>query len=64
MNTATPFKTEGFTKAMESVEVSGDIFGNPPMRFSATQHLGSCRSRLSQLQNGRWKVVLDHDQFR
>lgn len=56
--------TEGFTRAMEGVDVPGDIFGNPPMRFSAAQHLGSSRSRLSQLQNGRWKVVLDYDQFR
>ncbi len=55
---------EGFAKALESLDVPGDIFGNPPMRFSATRHLGSSRSRLSQLQNGRWKVVLDYDQFR
>jgi branched-chain amino acid transport system substrate-binding protein len=55
---------DGFSKAMEAVNLPGDIFGNPPMRFSATQHLGSSRSRLSQLENGRWKVVLDYDQFR
>jgi branched-chain amino acid transport system substrate-binding protein len=55
---------DGFSKALESLDVPGDIFGNPPMRFSATQHLGSSRSRLSQLQDGRWKVVLDYDKFR
>ena len=55
---------DGCSQAMEGVDVPGDIFGNPPMRFSATQHLGSSRSRLSQLQNGRWKVALDYDQFR
>jgi len=54
-----------FSKALETMgDVPGDIFGNPPMRFSASQHLGSDRSRLSQLQNGRWKVVLDYDQLK
>ena len=29
-----------------------------------SQHLGFSRSRLSPLEHGRWKLVLDHDQFR
>jgi branched-chain amino acid transport system substrate-binding protein len=52
---------DSFARAMESLsEVPGDIFGNPPMHFSATQHMGSAKTRLSQLQNGRWKVVMDY----
>ncbi|MFS2099568.1 ABC transporter substrate-binding protein [Variovorax sp. Varisp85] len=55
---------ERFGKAMDSLgDVPGDMFGNPPMHFSPTRHLGSDRSRLSQLQGGRWKVVLDYDQM-
>ncbi len=56
--------TDGFSRALESLDVPGDIFGNPPMRFSATSHMGSDRTRLSQLQDGRWKVVLDYDQMK
>lgn len=53
--------TDGFVKAMESLgDIPGDIFGNPPMRFSATNHLASDASRLSQLHDGRWKVVVDY----
>src|SRR3989344_2208764 len=50
--------TDSFAKAMESLgSIPGDIFGNPPMHFSPPQHLGSDKARLSQLQDGRWKVV-------
>ncbi|WP_156374430.1 ABC transporter substrate-binding protein [Pseudorhodoferax sp. Leaf274] len=60
----TALDTDSFARAMEGLsDVPGDIFGNPPMRFSPTQHLGSDKVRLSQLQNGRWKVVLDYDQM-
>jgi len=57
--------TDSFAKAMESLgSIPGDIFGNPPMHFSPTQHLGSDKARLSQLQDGRWKVVLDYDELK
>ena len=56
----TVFSVYGYTM----IELPADMFGNPPMHFSATRHLGSDRSRLSQLQNGRWKVVLDYDQMK
>ncbi|MBN9409244.1 MAG: ABC transporter substrate-binding protein [Burkholderiales bacterium] len=56
---------DSYGRALESMgELPTDIFGNPPMRFTPTQHLGSNKARLSQLQNGRWKVVLDYDQFK
>lgn len=66
LQTAGPaLDTDSFARAMESMgDVPGDIFGNPPMHFSPTQHLGSDKARLSQLQDGRWKVVLDYDQMR
>ncbi|MFO1332230.1 MAG: ABC transporter substrate-binding protein [Rubrivivax sp.] len=40
-------------------EIPADIFGSPPMRFTDQQRLGSTKSRLSQIQNGRWVVVSD-----
>jgi len=52
--------TDSFIKAMESLgEWPADMFGTPPLRFTPTQRLGSPLSRLSQIQDGRWKVVSD-----
>ena len=52
--------TDSFVKAMETMgEIPADMFGTPPLSFSATKRLGSALSRLSQIQDGRWKVVSD-----
>jgi branched-chain amino acid transport system substrate-binding protein len=45
---------------MDSMIIPPDIFGSPEMRFTAQQRLGSNVSRLSQIQDGRWKVVSDY----
>jgi branched-chain amino acid transport system substrate-binding protein len=51
---------DSFNRAVESMgEVPADMFGNPPMSFTASKRLGSSLSRLSQIQDGRWKVVSD-----
>ena len=49
--------TDSFIKAMDSTTVPPDIFGSPELSFTATKRLGNDESRLSQLQDGRWKVV-------
>jgi branched-chain amino acid transport system substrate-binding protein len=49
--------TDSFIKAMDSMSVPSDIFGGPPMSFTPTKHLGSTMSRLSQIQDGKWKVI-------
>lgn len=51
---------DSFVKAMDSMTIAPDIFGSPTLTFSATKRLGSTASRVSQLQDGRWKVVLDY----
>ena len=52
--------TDSFVKAMETMgEVPADMFGSPPLSFTPTKRLGSTLSRLSQIQDGRWKVVSD-----
>ena len=51
---------DSFIKAMETMTIPVDIFGSPEQTFSATKRLGSHYSRLSQIQDGRWKVVSDH----
>ncbi len=52
--------TDSFVKAVESLSVPADMFGAPEMKFSATKHAGSDQSRLSQIVDGRWKVVADY----
>ena len=52
--------TDSFVKAMDSMVIPPDIFGSPEMRFGPQQRLGSNLSRMSQIQDGRWKVVSDY----
>ena len=49
-----------FVKAMDSVTIPPDIFGSPEMSFGPAKRLGSNVSRLSQIQDGRWRVVEDY----
>lgn len=51
---------DSFVKAMDNMVIPPDIFGSPEMRFGPQQRLGSNLSRLSQIQDGRWKVVSDY----
>ena len=49
--------TESFVKAMNSLTVPPDIFGTPKLTYTNTKRLGSEFSRLSQIQDGKWKPV-------
>ncbi|MDP3654544.1 MAG: ABC transporter substrate-binding protein [Rhodoferax sp.] len=49
--------TSKFIRSMETIRVPGDIFGGPPLKFTPSKRLGSNASRMSQIQDGRWKVV-------
>ena len=52
--------TDSFIKSMDSMTVAPDIFGAPQLTYTAQQRLGSDLSRLSQIQDGKWKVVSDY----
>ena len=52
--------TDTFVKAMDSMVFPPDIFGSAEGRFSPTKRLGSNASRMSQLQDNRWKVVSEY----
>ncbi len=52
--------TDSFIKAMDSTTIAPDIFGSDTLKFTATKRLGTERSRMSQIQDGRWKVVSDY----
>jgi branched-chain amino acid transport system substrate-binding protein len=56
----TNLTTESFIKAMDTMVIPPDIFGSSQMTFSPTKRLGSDATRLSQLQDNRWKVVSDY----
>jgi len=52
--------TSKFIRAMEVMKIPADMFGAPALKFTPTRRLGSDESRLSQIQDGRWKVVIDY----
>jgi len=56
----TNLTTDTFIKAMDTMVFETDMFGSAPGSFSPTKHLGSDLSRLSQIQDGRWKPVSDY----
>ena len=56
----TNLTTDSFVRAAESLTVPPDMFGAAEMTFTAKKRLGNDLSRLSQLQDGRWKVVSDY----
>jgi branched-chain amino acid transport system substrate-binding protein len=52
--------TDSFIKAMDTMSIPPDIFGSAAMAFTATQRLGTDASRVSQIQDGRWRVVTEY----
>jgi branched-chain amino acid transport system substrate-binding protein len=52
--------TDSFIKAMDTMTIPVDMFGSPEATFGPRKRLGNELSRLSQLQDGRWKVVSDY----
>ncbi len=52
--------TDSFIKAMDSLTIEPDMFGSPKTSYTATKRLGNDLSRLSQITDGRWKVVSDY----
>mgnify|MGYP001161542307 FL=1 len=52
--------TDSFIKTMDSLTVPPDMFGAPQLKYTSKQHLGSDLSRLSQIQDGKWKVVSEY----
>lgn len=55
--------TDGFVKTMDSMTFNRDMFGTAELTFTPTRRLGNSFPRLSQLQDGRWKVVSDYVAF-
>lgn len=52
--------TDSFVKAMDTMTFEPDMFGAPKSTYTATKRLGNDLSRLSQIVDGKWKVVSDY----
>ena len=52
--------TDGFIKALEATVIPSDIFGSPEVRFGPNKRQGSNVTRLSQIQEGKWKIISDY----
>jgi branched-chain amino acid transport system substrate-binding protein len=52
--------TDSFIKAMDTMTIPPDIFGSAEMTFGPQKRLGSNSSRLSRIDDGRWKVVSEY----
>ena len=52
--------TDSFIKAMDTMTIPPDIFGSAEATFTATKRLGSDASRLSQIIDGKWKVISEY----
>jgi branched-chain amino acid transport system substrate-binding protein len=48
---------DSWVKSAESMTTPSDIFGSAPISFTPTRRLGSDASRMSQIVDGRWKVI-------
>jgi branched-chain amino acid transport system substrate-binding protein len=52
--------TDSFVKSMDSMTIPSDIFGSAPASFGPDKRLGSNVSRLSQITDGKWKVISEY----
>ena len=52
--------TDSFIKVMDTLTLPTDIFGSAPASFSPTKRLGSNASRLSLIQDGKWKAISEY----
>jgi branched-chain amino acid transport system substrate-binding protein len=56
-NAGKDLTVDSFVSGMESIKDWHDIFGSPPMSFSATKHQGSNESFLCVVKSGHWVPV-------
>jgi len=48
-----------FVKAMNSMTIPADFFGTPVLTYTNTKRLGSEAAKLSQIQDGKWRVLME-----
>jgi branched-chain amino acid transport system substrate-binding protein len=55
--------TDAFIRTMDSMTITRNMFGTAEQTFTPTKRLGNRYARLSQIQDGRWKVTTDYVAF-
>ena len=61
--TGPQLSTDSFIRTMDGMTFNRNMFGTAELTFSPTKRLGNRYSRLSQIQDGRWKVTSDYVAF-
>ncbi len=56
--------TDCLINAMETGEPFQDIFGQAPVKFSKTNHLGAEELLVAQVQSGRWKPIATKQKYK
>jgi branched-chain amino acid transport system substrate-binding protein len=56
----TALTTDSFIKAMDTMVIPSDMFGSAEATYGPKKRLGSDASRLSQIVDGKWKVISDY----
>ena len=52
--------TDAFVKVMETTPFPDELFGGATQTFGPRKGFGSELARLSQIQDGRWKVISNY----
>ena len=52
--------TDSFINTLDKFTAPRDMFGSDSMSFTKTKHLGSNRTRLSQIVGGKWTPITDY----
>jgi branched-chain amino acid transport system substrate-binding protein len=52
--------TDSFIKAMDTMVIPQDMFGSAEATYGPKKRLGSDSTRLSQIVDGKWKVISDY----
>lgn len=52
--------SDSFVKALETITIPTDIFGSPELKFGPTKRQGTDVSRMSQIVEGKWKVISEY----
>ncbi|HRI17100.1 MAG TPA: ABC transporter substrate-binding protein [Burkholderiaceae bacterium] len=53
----TNLTVDSWVKSVDTMTMPSDIFGSAPISFTPTRRLGTDASRMSQIVDGRWKVI-------
>ena len=52
--------SDSFVKALESMTIPTDIFGSPELKYGPNKRQGTDLSRMSQIVEGKWKVISEY----